>query len=122
MLRKSIAALAAGAAVFAAPAFAHGLADAAPTESGSTYHVAKYAVVDGRIARVDDSAAAAASTAQNDPNWVFVGGDAGWELVPHAFAIGRNGLTHADAFRHDSPKPPTPAPREARLDNLYSGA
>lgn len=55
--------------------------------------------------------------------WRYVGGDTGWELVPHAYAFRGGKLLHIDNIDHSTPKPDLASIIEGRkrYQALYSG-
>ena len=94
-----------GAATAAAPAHPDS------TETGTYYHGAEYQRVNGKFARSDTWAIPTTAPAFNvvvlesGDGWRFVGGEPGWELEQHSYAIVRGRLVHNDRFPHDTPKP-----------------
>ena len=40
-----------------------------------------------------------------DGQYRLVGGDVGWEAVPHSYALRGGRAVHVDGFRHDTPRP-----------------
>lgn len=55
--------------------------------------------------------------------WRYVGGDTGWELVPHSYAFRGGKLVHSDNIDHNTPKPTLASIVEGRKQHqaLYSG-
>lgn len=108
MLKKTLAALV-GLAVLAGNgvALATGPAHPANTETGTVYHGAEYASVDGSFARVDNWNGPIAARASRDANdaWDFIGGESGWVLRQHSYDFANGRLVHSDTISHDSPKP-----------------
>ncbi len=47
-------------------------------------------------------------------DWRYVGGETGWELVPHAYEFRNGKLVHADKFDHSTPKPSLASIEQAR--------
>ncbi|MEO5676565.1 MAG: hypothetical protein ABIQ84_03385 [Usitatibacter sp.] len=108
MLKKTLAAFV-GVAALAGSGVVLSTAPAHPanTETGSVYHGAEYAGVDGRLARVDNwnrPVGAPASRAAKDA-WDFIGGESGWVLRQHSYDFANGRLVHSDTISHDSPKP-----------------
>lgn len=60
-----------------------------------------------------DRNAAARNVATPD-EWRYVGGETGWELIPHAYSFRNGKLVHADKFDHSTPKPSLASIKQAR--------
>ena len=62
-------------------------------------------VVPGTITKAERESLdrAEAATAQGD--WVYRGGEAGWELSPHSYDFRGGRLEHSDRIPHDTPTP-----------------
>ena len=108
ILKKTLAALVGVAALAGnGVALATGPSHPENTESGTVYHGAAYARVDGRLARVDywnSQVAAPAPRVANDA-WDFIGEESGWVLRQHSYDFANGRLVHSDTISHDSPKP-----------------
>lgn len=55
--------------------------------------------------------------------WRYVGGEAGWELVQHAYDFRAGKLVHTDSIDHSTPRPSIASIEQARKQylDLYSG-
>ena len=108
-----IAAMLLGASV--APALATAPMHAANGDAGVVAHGAEYSRINGQWQRVDtwnglgaaapDRRAYRQGDTSADGNYVYVGGEKGWELRSHGYKWQNGSLVHADALRHDTPKP-----------------
>lgn len=116
----TLALLAASALV---PALADDFGHPANNEAGSSYHGPEYRLVEGRLVRADAASTKSAAAERADPNWTFVGGDTGWVLAPHAYALESGRIVHADRFSHDTPRPrvANTGANDPYSDKLYTG-
>jgi len=99
----------------AVPAMAEAPFHLANNEIGFVEHGPEYRRVNGQWQRVDawnglDSRVPERRPYQQgdisaDGNYMFVGGEQGWSLRPHAYEWENGGPIHADTLRHDKPKP-----------------
>lgn len=81
------------------------------SEAGTTNHVAPGTLTRAQVITAN------ADQARFDPDWEFLGGEAGWELRPHAYEFRAGKLVHADSFDHASRR----APLDQQADNpVYS--
>jgi hypothetical protein len=91
----------------AGPVLAAGPVHFANDESGSVYHGAEYAKIDGRLTRVDkwNAPSAFGDAARLDDKWAFAGEEAGWQLRQHSYDFVGGRLVHSDNIGHDAPRP-----------------
>lgn len=83
---------------------------ASSDETGSTMHV-----VPGTLTKTERETLDRIELANADPNWVYRGEEAGWELRPHSYEIRRGRLAHTDRIPHDTPKPAAGTQADAAL-------
>lgn len=107
MSKRSSALLALLAASFIGSGAAAEFAYPVANETGSAYRGAEYILQGGKLVRVDEAAAAAPvyGAFPADSDWEYVGGDSGWKLKQHEYGFSKGGVIHADAFRHETPRP-----------------
>lgn len=74
-------------------------------------------------AQVDAERISGTKTNVSADGWRYVGGDTGWELVPHSYAFRGGRLVHTDNIDHNTPKPTLASIVEGRkqYQALYSG-
>lgn len=107
MFKKYLAVSIGVAALAASPmALATGPAHPANTETGTVYHGAEYATVDGRVVRVDKWNSPSAGTSGNaNDAWEYLGEESGWMLRQHSYELRNGRIVHSDTIPHDTPKP-----------------
>ena len=121
MFKKTIpVAVAVVLSLSAGAAFADQTFHPSKDEVGTIMHV-----VPGNKSRAQVNAEQFA-TARNDvtaDGWRYVGGETGWELVPHAYAFRGGKWLHIDNIDHSTPKPSLASIIEGkkRYQALYSG-
>ena len=72
----------------------------ANNESGSVTHS-----VPGTLSMAERTALDRIEAQRIDPHWIWIGGEAGWELRPHTYDIRNGKLVHSDKLAHDTPRP-----------------
>lgn len=107
--------LAASSANLALAAHAGDTFHPADNEAGSINHV-----VPGKLTRAERLALDRAPAVSSE--WVFRGGDTGYELRQHAYALSKGRIVHADDIPHDTKRPRFDASEAAALDRTYGGA
>ena len=125
MLKISLAvAIGAATLIGSGVAMATDPAHSAPNESGSVYHGAEYAKIDGGLARVDawNMRAAAPTAPKVDDNWEYLGGESGAQLRQHRFDFVKGRLVHTDKIAHNTPKPSFDPKRTDLPPHTDSGA
>lgn len=69
-------------------------------EGGTAVHVVRGTLTQAQRMELDRAEAIAA-----DPDWIYRGEEAGWELAPHSYDFRGGSLVHTDRIPHDTPAP-----------------
>lgn len=85
-------------------------------EPGTENHVSP-----GTLSKAEAAERERSEAARRDPNWVYAGEEAGWELRPHAFELRGGRILHADDFAHDTPQPAIPSEAELQRNPRDAG-
>ena len=99
-MKTTILALAIAAATTAGTAIASTTFHPSSDEPGTTVHV-----VPGTITKAERESLDRPEAASAQSEWVYRGGEAGWELSPHSYDLRGGRLEHTDRIPHDTPTP-----------------
>ncbi|MEO5693476.1 MAG: hypothetical protein ABIQ72_10155 [Usitatibacter sp.] len=72
----------------------------ANNEAGTVNHV-----VAGTLSRAERDAIEKADAQRANSAWTYTGGEGGWELRQHSYALRAGKVIHTDDIAHDTPRP-----------------
>ena len=107
----------AGSITLSGATFAEPIFHSIPSDQGTVLHGAEFAVQNGKRVRLDNLNFNAAATSPGkaprvgeisaDGNFRYSGGEQGFVLIQHSYALAQGKLLHTDSFDHSQPKSAT---------------